>query len=506
MLLSSKKNNLTLHGGIGALFGTMLFIICFTGTWSLAKEELYNWWQPALAATYKQPLSLEQLISIAKDKGVSFSHINILLPQPYNPSISFCIPPNNCILTLNTMTGEQQLPTQALDTLITLHKTFYAGFIGRIIISLFGIVLCLLIISGLIIHSWRLRHFIKIRWRKGLHAFSYDCHSLLGLWALPWLILIAITGTISGLGALATIGLSSLAFPEKPQQAYIALMQPNFKKLSGTKSNAELMLTSLLVEDKAYQPNFIAQTISLQNWGDMSATVEIGGYSQGNISNALFERHLYQLHPPKRLKDISAAKQSLWVRAFIANQPLHFGQYQWAGEAYVPLRFFHFCMGVASCLLIISGLYLWSNRHQHATKSQWLLKHLSLGICGGLVVATGVLLLGHLFLPQDFNFSLLLASSWLIAALAPLLLFHQSSNKYCSLQLMLAGLCYTLASLLHLYTIRNPIQLKNIWYVDFTLFVIGILLILISYKINIPLSAINLNQTKQQTRVENYHA
>ena len=107
MLLSSKKNNLTLHGGIGALFGTMLFIICFTGTWSLAKEELYNWWQPALAATYKQPLSLEQLISIAKDKGVSFSHINILLPQPYNPSISFCIPPNNCILTLNTMTGEQ---------------------------------------------------------------------------------------------------------------------------------------------------------------------------------------------------------------------------------------------------------------------------------------------------------------------------------------------------------------------------------------------------------------
>lgn len=505
MLLNRKKKNITLHGGIGALFGTILFIICFTGTWSLVKEELYNWWQPPIAANYIHPLSLEQLITIAKQNGIDFSHINIILPQAHNPTISFCVPPNNCILTLNSLTGEKQLPTGAIDTLITLHKTFYAGFMGRIIISLLGIVLCLLMISGLIIHSWRLRHLIKLRMNKGLHALTYDLHSFISFWVLPWLTLIAITGTICGLGALATISLSSLTFPESPRQAFVALMQPNFNKPSGIKTDSPLQLTALLQEDNNRQPNFIAQTISLQNGGDINATIEIAGYNIGTISNPLFERHLYKLQTKQWLKDISASNQAIWVRSFIANQPLHFGQYQWAGIGHKPLRLLHFIMGLASCLLIISGLYLWAKRHQQAHKSRWLLSHLSLGICGGLVLASGLVLLSHLLVPTDFNFSLLLSYSWLIAALIPFLLFYKTPTTYCSLLLLMAGLCYALAGLIHFCSMDNILQFNILWYVDLTLFLIGILLMVISYKINTSLATPTPNKYKQQTRVESYH-
>ncbi len=79
--------------------------------------------------------------------------------------------------------------------------------------------------------------------------------------------------------------------------------------------------------------------------------------------------------------------QQFWTRAFIAVQPLHYGQYLWTGSVNFSLSVLHCLMGMMACVLTFSGLVIWVLKNPINTSSR-----LVLGGCSGLIFASTCLI------------------------------------------------------------------------------------------------------------------
>ncbi|MGV4897679.1 PepSY-associated TM helix domain-containing protein, partial [Burkholderia pseudomallei] len=380
------------HRGAGALFGIVLFVILFTGTWSLAQESMQGWWRPPSLAVAGPPLPLERLAARAASLGFALRDARIVLPQPNDPAIRFCTARHACLLALNPATGEPLAHAARAALLVTLHRTMFTGFPGRIFVSLWGVVLLVLIAAGLVLHRRRWPDAARVRRDRGARIACFDLHGWIGLWGAPWLVLFAFTGALSGLGALGTVSLAPAAFPGQPQRVFAQLMGAPPPAAAGRPWSRAPDLDALLRRDAARAPAFRAEVLALHHWGDANASVEIAGTAAGLPSTALFERHLYRAADGQWLADATSRGRGVWLRAFIAVQPLHVARYGWAGTAGGGLRALHFLMGVAACVLCATGLLLWiERRHAHGDARARALAALGAGVCGGLVLAGGVL-------------------------------------------------------------------------------------------------------------------
>ncbi|MGV4702728.1 PepSY-associated TM helix domain-containing protein, partial [Burkholderia pseudomallei] len=410
------------HRGAGALFGIVLFVILFTGTWSLAQESMQGWWRPPSLAVAGPPLPLERLAARAASLGFALRDARIVLPQPNDPAIRFCTARHACLLALNPATGEPLAHAARAALLVTLHRTMFTGFPGRIFVSLWGVVLLVLIAAGLVLHRRRWPDAARVRRDRGARIACFDLHGWIGLWGAPWLVLFAFTGALSGLGALGTVSLAPAAFPGQPQRVFAQLMGAPPPAAAGRPWSRAPDLDALLRRDAARAPAFRAEVLALHHWGDANASVEIAGTAAGLPSTALFERHLYRAADGQWLADATSRGRGVWLRAFIAVQPLHVARYGWAGTAGGGLRALHFLMGVAACVLCATGLLLWiERRHAHGDARARALAALGAGVCGGLVLAGGVLLFAGRVLPPgaraDTALAALFWSTWLGSAL-----------------------------------------------------------------------------------------
>ncbi|WP_368909035.1 PepSY domain-containing protein, partial [Serratia marcescens] len=200
-----------LHRGCGALFGCALFVILFTGCWSLAGDSFTLWWNGVTMSGEQRPLA--QLLDDAKAYGEDGAAPYVILPSARYPVIRFCRAPDDCALALSAVSGRPISLTAPTTLLVTLHKNLFLGFPGRVFLSLFGIAFTVLLISGIALHGRRLRQLLQLRRRQGLRVLLFDLHNLLGLWCYPWLVMFALTGALSGLGALGTVLLADRVSP-----------------------------------------------------------------------------------------------------------------------------------------------------------------------------------------------------------------------------------------------------------------------------------------------------
>lgn len=399
-----------LHRVTGTFFGCALFIILFSGCWSLANESLTLWWTSSDIAGESLPFStlLAQGIEQLNGKQISL----ITLPSSHHPVITFCHSYNECALSLNTKTAETINQSSPTDLLVALHKNLFAGFWGRIFISLFGFTLTILLITGLLLHARKLKSLLKLRVTKGYRLFIFDLHNVVGIINYPWLILFAFTGTLSGLGALGTVMLADKASPSSSSQVMQQLMG-SYHQIDVPKPLAQnITLAELFTSIEKSQPQFYPQNLFIEPDKNQ---VTFGGFNQGLPSNNNFEQYRYRLSDGALLAIRSASQQSFWTRAFIAIQPLHYGQYEWLSEWKQALSITHFLAGFFACLLTLSGLALWCSRHIES-----LAARIICGLCGGLILAAAFLLASRFW--ADLPHLILFSSIWIATTLFSILM------------------------------------------------------------------------------------
>lgn len=196
---------LRLHIAIGAVAGLMLTLTGATGSVLVFGEEIDRALNPSLLRVEprQQRASLDHLIADVRATFPNRRIDRIQLPSEPHASVELCFAEGkepSCAYA-DPYTGAQlgiRVPQHSFrGRLFSFHRRILAGRTGERIVGVEGVLLLALAVSGLTL--W-----VRLRrppnpWRSTPASAAYvrrhDWHRAVGLLGMPWLVVIAATGT-----------------------------------------------------------------------------------------------------------------------------------------------------------------------------------------------------------------------------------------------------------------------------------------------------------------------
>ncbi|MFY0640471.1 MAG: PepSY domain-containing protein [Bermanella sp.] len=372
------------HAWVGILSSILLFIVTFSGIPALFEHELGYWQYPAFGEIPEdKSFDLERTIAAANHIGFEYETYFIQLPDEINNHIMLGHFPEEGEFDIRYLKtgsyGEIESSPSALGQILThLHTDLYLPRpYGRYLVGLAGMAMLLAIIAGILIHvKWR-KEFVMLRPKRSWRLLLTDQHKLLGLWSLPFTFILAFTGTILGLLGIITPILALAAFDGDVQKATDTVLGPRAEiigepaptyPLNELWNKAQLDLT-----DKEIK------SIEIEGVGDKGGIIKFSAHHKVHLSN--IETVTYSTASGEMIHEGTFIGKGPFHRIFAAVTPLHYVLF---GSIWLKICYALAALG--ACGLIITGNMLWLERRGHSME-HWLSK-LTLGACGGLVVAT----------------------------------------------------------------------------------------------------------------------
>lgn len=226
------------------------------------------------------------------------------------------------------------------DWLLKLHYTFFAGHAGELIVGIFGVLLCLLGISGVYLYRGFWKTLFQLRWKKSARIFFTDLHKMVGISSTVFNLLLGFTGAWWNLGHL----LGHLLEGEAPA--------PLIEKWQGRVS-INAMLAAAEQRLPGYQANWITLPFAVD--GDLSfygAMADDGPLRSPYGSIVSFDSKSGELRSAMLARDAGIGGQI--VDAF---RPLHFGNF-----GGLPVKILWSAGGLTPAILALSGTFMWWKR------------------------------------------------------------------------------------------------------------------------------------------------
>jgi uncharacterized iron-regulated membrane protein len=232
-----------------------------------------------------------------------------------------------------------------------LHVRLYENYWGRQVVGLFGIALVISTITGLLIYGnfMKKQFFGSFRSGRGIRIASADWHKFVGVAALLFNLIIAITGAWLGLQpkVMSWTGMKSpnhYVAPEKP------ITQDEDKTFL-------IDYDALLHKAQQAYPEMLPLYVTHSDNG--TRQVEI----YGNIAGQVYERQTQKLvldkqtHEVKFLYDVR--KQDIGDKLYYVQEALHFGDF---GGLFLKILYCLF--GLTSGALSITGYIIYLKRKE----------------------------------------------------------------------------------------------------------------------------------------------
>lgn len=348
-----------LHSWLGLIAGLGLLVIGLTGSALVFREELEALVHRDLVRVEPMPagrLSSDALLDHAERQlaGYEVAGWQFNYDNPRAADLLYTIQHGSnewLIATIDPYTGKLLAsPRHPRSTvtgwLLDLHYTFLADHVGLLITAIFGLLLCLLGVSGVWIYREFWKHVFTLRWGRGARIFFSDLHKTVGISTVAMNLVLGFTGTYWNLAHLAAEGW----FAEHEQEKMPGRLYPD-----------TLSLDALAADAAGRIPGFRANYISLPWEPGLGVTlwgaVEPRGRWRGPYgSTAAYDASgSYQSH-----EDLRTA--STWRQVVDAFEPVHFGTF---GGLTVKLLW---CLtGLSPGILAVSGFLIWRSRRRRAT-------------------------------------------------------------------------------------------------------------------------------------------
>jgi len=244
--------------------------------------------------------------------------------------------------------GVRRYGTSLSYFLRTLHVRLFDGIYGRQLVGIFGIFLLASTITGFLIYGNFMRSlsFGAIR-KKGLRVIFADWHKLIGICALFFNLMIAVTGAWLGL--------------QGPLMDWFNIERPNIYHREEVISAEEDYATAIDLEAvsqraEQYFPEMIPTMYKPSKNGQR--IVEIFG----NIPGFVYESDMQKLILDKADYSMkfryNIHKQSFGDKLFFIQEALHFGDF-----AGIPMKILYALFGLTTGFLSISGYYIYLKRN-----------------------------------------------------------------------------------------------------------------------------------------------
>ncbi|WP_419951360.1 PepSY-associated TM helix domain-containing protein [Methylobacterium sp.] len=451
-----------LHTWSGLVVGWVLFAVFVTGTASYYRTDITAWMQPEL----RQAARAEPVPDLARAAEIGLAHLqahaagarswSIGLPQPDRPIIDLFwrtkpgTPPN--IVQLDGQTGEPATfrKTRGGDFLYRFHFELHMPPLwGRWIVGICAMVMLVALISGIITHRRIFADFFTLRRDKSAQRGWLDAHNVTGVLALPYHLMITYTGIVTlamiymPWGVTAAYNGDATRF--YAETAQITAQRPPLGQ-PGTLAPIGPMVARAVAT--IHEP---LERLSIVNPGDARSTVI-----------AIFEEPhgLAHQHPQiafdgttGEIVEILQGGLKPAAKTFTTMVGLH--EAHFAGPA---LRILFFLCGLMGCVMVASGLILWSVARlpkpgEAPSLGLRVVQALNIGTVIGLPAGIAVYFLANRVLPPGLEGRLdwevrAFFGAWIVMSVVPLFRPHRAAWREMAVVTAILFLAVALADLL----------------------------------------------------------
>lgn len=399
------KDSFDLHAWLGVWSSALLFIVAFSGSIALFHSELATWENPEYRIPFEaNPHGIDaHLEKIASESG--FDHQNFLIfpPSHKSPVLTFShFDPethhSHMIQTRpSTMEILEQGDSDMAHLLAHLHTDLHLPSpYGRYLVGFAGVVMMVLLVTGVISHRKLFKELFLWRRKGSLRAFFSSSHKLLGVWGLPFHLMMAFTGAIIGLLGIIGVFMALASFGGSVEKATQAVLGP---RAEASGESAPMMTIDSFVEKaKSKWDGFEPTFITVQAYKDKEALVTVSGNVAGRLAMGTGITGKMTTGEVIHVQDWHQESWPTWIFGMVV--PLHYALY-----GGVWIKYLYFLLGLGMTFLIASGTTIWLMRREQTRQRSGAvgtsnLTKFHVGVCGGLVLATAMAFLGtHLPVP-----------------------------------------------------------------------------------------------------------
>ena len=393
------KRNYDLHSWTGITLGLIVFVVAFTGCFALFGEELQTWEDPTLRLeTPSEPVDISEhfnkwIAEVTSEGEGGFS--SLYLPneeRPYYAAYSF-VGNESDEIRWNASTGEE-IPHRAHGLtvwLLDIHRDFmWPDFLGgrtlgRGLVGIAGIILMLAILTGVIAHTKIREEAYSMRLKRSQRLKWQDSHKVVGLWGLPFFIMIAFTGAILGIVSLLSLIVAAIAFKGDVEALEHAVFGDHHAEPTG--QQVQMMSLDELRKMRHPESGFAPDFITMDHYGDEAAILNV--FFHADTELLLSETISFKGATGERFTNGQLEVISPASRVTGAMAPLHYGTY-----GGIWLKFLYFILGMGLAVVTALGSMMWIERRKHGNeggKSETFynrLGYFNTGVIMGLPVAT----------------------------------------------------------------------------------------------------------------------
>lgn len=222
------RNALSGHSWLGLLTGALMYLICLTGTLAVFYPYFERWEQPEVPE-YRQlapPLVDHAYRNVLSQPQRVSGDMLIMLPTDEAPRAYVASSIGSWFLQPDGRRGEAIIHPWT-DMLTSLHLYLHLpSTFGMIVVSVFGALLCALIISGFLAHPRIFRDAFNLRLGGARRLEQADIHNRLSVWGAPFHLMIGVTGAYFGLAALMNLLIATAFFDGDRDAAIGAVHSP----------------------------------------------------------------------------------------------------------------------------------------------------------------------------------------------------------------------------------------------------------------------------------------
>jgi len=258
---------------------------------------------------------------------------------------------------MDRILGHRDHQNSLANYLRQMHVRLYEGYWGRQLVGIGGIALAVVAITGLLIYGnfMKKQAWPNLRKKVGMRIVMADWHKLLGISALAFNLVIALTGAWLGLQPWLMRWLD-ISTPNPYKAATV--MEPETDKALAVDWGAVLQATKR--EFPELQPRYLVPSTN----GSGTVTV------RGNVPGLIYERDINVLvlsktdYRPVFKYDIR--KQPFGHKFYFVQEALHFGDF-----GGLLLKALYALLGLTSGFLSISGfvIFLFRRKKKHPSKA-----------------------------------------------------------------------------------------------------------------------------------------
>ncbi|MEM9530258.1 MAG: PepSY-associated TM helix domain-containing protein [Pseudomonadota bacterium] len=451
------------HSWTGISLGLVLFVVCFTGSLAMFYHEIHSWQDPAarLPAEVAAPVPVDPLFRDWKaelgDVETTFMALNYpSAMEPYyhgqinargeDGEISFEQ------RRWNPQTGEV-LPERG-EGLATWLRDFHRDLmwpaalggrqIGRGLVGIFGIVMMLSIVTGIITHRKILKEMFTLRRTRSVRVKWKDAHNVLGVWSLPFSVVMAFTGAWLGIVALL-LPVTGLLVVEGDAEKLLEVLGGD--QIVATGKPAEMLSLDLVAQRPHSGSDNPPVAVYMTHWGDEAAIYELQYLPDTEL--------LY--YEPERISGVTGAvlpltgflERTPGLRVLGSMAPLHYGLY--GGLA---LKLLYFALGIALSVMVALGNMVWIERRLHSAEGSRSprfydrLSKLTVGVCLGVVLASiAIFFVDRLYTGPEESRITTIGWSYFLVWAAGLIFAFARRNNYQTTRLLLAASGFALMTL-----------------------------------------------------------